>query len=310
MPEKVLQKRKVAVFLINSPDGTSVLNRQEAEEMVWTDPFRKSARTRYLLASYGILDFVRDGNGDGEADIFGPYETEWLADGECHYTERGRQVHNAALVTNPELADYDHFIHILPWVDPTPDGPRHINGCRFGGMGSVGGKTTWINFPSVTIIIHELGHNLFLHPVKDPTDLMSTSRTVGLNAPHLIKLGLLPESSVVETGERRRHRFVLLPVSVDPYVLPGPRVVKIRVENGDPYYVSYRDDSGVDAHLKPEDQFKTYIHRWDGGRHLEYVGTLKHRESFEDEENGLKIKVKELRWGTAVWGVKVYTTQL
>jgi hypothetical protein len=124
-----------------------------------------------------------------------------------------------------------------------------------------------------------------------------------------MQLGVLPNSSVEKADWRRRQRFVLLPVSIDPYVLPGPRVVKIHVGNGDPYYVSYRDSSGVDAYLEPGDQFVTYIHRWnDGGRPL-LVGTLEHGESFEDEENGLKIKATELRWGTVVWGVRITTTQ-
>ena len=311
LPERPVQKRKVAVFLINSPDGISVINYRQAEEMVWTNPVDGeslnrtyvSARTRYLLASYDIIDLVWDGNEDGEADIFGPYESEWLADGECHYAEWGWLAKDAALKTNPEIADYDHFIYVLPWVDPTPGNPWRINGCLWGGLGSVGGKAVWLNFPHAGVITHEIGHNLGMSHGQDPTDLMGGG--VGLSAPNLIKQGILPSSSTLEIDNWRNRKFTLLPISVDPYDLPGLRVVKIQVENGDPYYISYRDNSGVDQYLDPEYQFNVIIHRWDGWNNSQYITAIKAGGTFKDAENELTINSVERKWGAWVWGVEI-----
>ncbi len=310
---KVPQQRTVAVLLINSPDGTSVLSAQTAEELVWTNPIvdettsLPAVRNRYLWGSYDIIEFLWDGNDDEAYDIFGPYETEWNADGECYASEWSIFAKAAALATNPELADYDHIIYSLPWVDES--GPRP-NSCPWGGLGGVGTQPVWLNAAGANYITHEIGHNLGFTHFGDPTDLGS-GPLAGLSVPHLIFLGLMPSARVVEATNEREQEFTLLPIAVDPYDVSGVRVVNLEAASGDPYWISFRDDTGMDTYIGSEYQFKVYIHRWDGitgaASALDWIGN---GETFVNEDKTFRITVTTMSEGGQGWEAGIEIVQI
>jgi hypothetical protein len=299
-----------------------VTSSEDIEDFIWTnqidpevcDLALPSLRARYLLGSYGIVDFLGDSN-----DIFGPYESEWLAaeiDEEsqnCYYSNWSDDAMAAAIaaedLTSEEMDAYDHLMFILPWVDEPP-GP---NVCTFGGLGHVNGPKTWINGRGAGIPVHEIGHNMgFPVHIYDPTSLNGPS-SHGMSVPNLIHLDLLPSTSIIEFENLPgAQEFILLPVSVDPYDVPGTRVVKVELASGDPYYISFRDNTGMDICITdPEiNELAVHVHRWDGIRALEVLGPFKQGETFTNVDGKLTVEVTDISEGAEYWGATVEVTAL
>jgi hypothetical protein len=315
---KVPQQRKIAVFLVNSPDGTHYLSSEEMEDWVWTNPIEgvcdltlPSVRSRYLLGSYGIVDFVGDVD-----DIFGPYETEWLAaevvdnDHNCHYNDWSDAAMAAAIeaedLTSEEMDAYDHLVFVLPWVDEPP-GP---NPCDFGGLGYLNGRILYLSTTGTRGFVHEIGHNMgFPVHIYDSTSLNGPS-SHGMSVPNLIHLDLLPSTSIAEIESHLQQEFSLLPISVDPYDVPGERVVKIEFASGDPYYISFRDNTGMDICITdPEiNELAVHVHRWDGIRALEVLGPFKQGETFTEVDGKMTVEVTDISEGEEHWGATVEVT--
>jgi hypothetical protein len=346
---KTPQVRTIAVFIVDTEDGTPIIDRQQVEESMWTNEMSEvcntnvgSVRAIYDLASYGILEFEWDADDDGEYDIFGPYLSEHLAgpvgEGTCPYWDwtadalaavvAAEEAEEGTGLTQLELDEYDHLMFVLPWID-SESGPQW-NNC-FRALGQINGRVTWVNWPGPDSgsMWHEIAHNMALHVhVGDPTDL-NGSAAYGLNAPNLIYMDFMPPSSIVEIENEGVQEFTLLPVAVDPYENQGLRVVKIVVPSGNPYYISFRDDSGMDICIRdtitmckgedapwdcctgvkagncgdgagdgttPAAEFAVSIHRsnlvWSG---LETIGHwLKAGDTFQDEDENFRIEVTDI----------------
>jgi hypothetical protein len=347
---KTPQVRTIAVFLVDTDDGTPIIDRQQVEESVWTNEMSEvcdtsdgSVRAIYDLVSYGILEFEWDADEDGEYDIFGPYQSEHLAgpygEGTCPYWDWTADALAAVIaaeiavpgtgLTQEEIDAYDHLMFVLPWIDS--EGGPLWNDC-FRALGQITGRYTWINWPGPDSgsMWHEIGHNLGLHVhTLDPTDLNGSS-AFGLNVPNLIYMDFMPTSSIVEIEIEGVQEFTLLPVAVDPYENQGLRAVKIVVPSGNPYYISFRDDSGMDRCITdtidrcrgPNDpwdcctghqagtcrsaEFAASIHRssllWNG---LETIDWLQADDTFIDIGNHLKIKVTDISQGAEHWEMQM-----
>jgi hypothetical protein len=258
------------------------------------------------------LELLKDGNDDEAVDIFGPYELQENVDGECHWEDWGTFGYESAIAEWPEIEEYDIVMFILPWVtDPEADDDHRINGCGFGGQGSVGGKASWVNHPTAGVMIHELNHSLGLVGIPDPgdpTDMMGTARVVGLNAPSMLKLEFLTDAHVVEIDSN--DTVVLLPLYVDPYDFPGTRVVKISVPGRDPYYISFRDDSGIDEYLATENKFAGFVHTWDGNQTITPIERIKADDTFFPTNGSFSVEVTDISEGAQHWEMEIEVTFL
>jgi hypothetical protein len=318
------QLRKVAAILIETSDCEFLATSQEVDERIWTNLFTPvpaeasdrlliSGRERWLAASYGILDLARDSNPVEQSgpDVFGPYEVAGLCTDECEYDAWGQEALQAARVTYPELIDYDHIIHYMPGGYY---GSGALNNCSsqepggWGGLGQNGGKWVWVNSLNAGLIMHELGHNFNVQANDDPTDMMGTNDVVGLNAPHMLQLEFLLTSEVVEVTSN--STVTLLPLYVDPYDFPGSRVVKILAPTGDPYYISFRDDSNVDINLRVEDQFAGFVHQWDGDNVVSDGQKIKTDDIFTDPEKTFQVEVTDISQGAQHWEMEIEVTFL
>jgi hypothetical protein len=262
-------------------------------------------RWLWLNATFGIIDFVRDSNSDTEADVWGPYESalnaqEVVDNGPnlppCNYSNWVTEIRPMVYADEPDVENYDHQMFVLPWQNPHPTLPH--NTCNFGGYGSTPGDLVWANFPASDSIAHELGHNLNLHHCDDKTDLMcAPGRVSGLNGGSLIQLGVLHSSHVVEVSSN--ESVVLLPMSVDPYDYPGLRVLKVISPAGDPYYIDFHDDTGVDEHLREENQLAAGVNRWSGdpSHAQEFKGRIKDGETFIPVNGSFSVEVTDLSAG-------------
>jgi hypothetical protein len=170
---------------------------------------------------------------------------------------------------------------------------------------------TWINRTDGSTLVHEIGHNMgFPVHIYDPTSLNGPS-SYGLSAPNLIYRDVLPSTSIVELENLPGvQEFLLLPVSVDPYDVPGTRVVKIESASGDPYYVSFRDNTGMDICITdPEiNELAVHVHRWNGVRGLEVLGPFKQGETFANVDNTIVVEVTDISEGAEHWGATVEVT--
>jgi hypothetical protein len=325
------QPRKVAAILIETSDCEVEIDSQDVDERIWTNPLTPvpaeasdrlliSGRERWLAASYGILDLVRDSNPVEQPgpDVFGPYEitgvgfeVSGLCTDKCDYNEWGQEALQAARAEYPELIDYDHIIHYMPGGYY---GSGALNNCSsqspggWGGLGQNGGKWVWVNSLNAGLIMHELGHNFNVQASDDPTDMMGTNDVVGLNAPHMLQLEFLPNSEVLEVTSD--STVTLLPLYVDPYDFPGTRVVKILAPSGDPYYISFRDDSNIDINLREEDQFAGFIHRWNGDNVVSDRQKIGDGETFADEEGAFRFEVTDISQGVEHWEMEIEVTFL
>jgi hypothetical protein len=190
----------------------------------------------------------------------------------------------------------------MPWVDEEIQ-----NGCTWTGLGNAF-SFAWINFKAGGLIMHEIGHNIQLNHNNDSTDFQGIARVVGLNAPHMLQQEFLLDSSVEEISSN--DTVTLLPLYVDPYDFPGTRVVKIVVPSGDPYYISFRDDSNIDINLEAEDQFAGFIHRWDGDQVVSDRQRIKKDDLFIDPGRNFTIEVTDISEGAQDWEMDIEVTFL
>jgi hypothetical protein len=334
------QPRKVAAILIETSD-CPYADSEDVDERIWTNPLTPvpaeasdriliSGRERWLAASYDILDLVRDSNGDSQPDIFGPYEVSGLCTDECEYSAWGTEA-KADAIAEVEAAcvdlddpydcctgfetdngncvdEYDHYIHYMPGGNGDEPAVNICSSQEPGGWAGLGNAFThvWINgWLNAGLIMHEIGHNLHVQASDDPTDLMGTNDIVGLNAPHMLQLEFLISSHVEVIGSN--DTVTLLPLYVDPYDFPGTRVVKILAPSGDPYYVSFRDDSNIDINLRAEDKFAGFIHRWDGDQVVSDRQRIKVGDIFVAEERTFRVKVISISEGDH-WEMEIQVT--
>jgi hypothetical protein len=92
-------------------------------------------------------------------------------------------------------------------------------------------------------------------------------------------------------------------MSVDPWDYPGLRVLKIAVPSGDPYYIDFHDDTGVDEHRRDQDKLKAGVNRWSGvegpaqENSQEYIGRIGDGETFIDADATFKLEVTDISEG-------------
>jgi hypothetical protein len=284
----VVNERSIAIILIDSPDGSSVIPPEDVEALVWDNGWAEcdyysvppysyaywgtlcSVDLWWNHGTYGIVEFVKDSNFATYPgpDIFGPYLSEYLAaDEECHGSDWVIEA-TAAVIADEnapdqeELEAFDHLVFVLPHVDP-----EIRNGCWWGASGNScntpggcgdgwAGKWVILNAYTAANLAHELGHNLGLHHLSDTADNQGPGgRVIGFNGPSLLlmstvtNLDILPSSSVVEVSSN--DTVVLLPLYSDPYDYPGTRIIKIPVPYGAPYYIEFRD-AGTDFDDGPD----------------------------------------------------------
>jgi len=302
-PEPGPDHRKLAVILVGLLDGSPKLDREKVELKIWTGDVstvrKRSLYSQYLASSYGKLIIESDGNGDGKVDIYGPYILPEYGKDRCEFIDWGEQAFALAIAEDPTIEDYDNFMFILPYVDATEDTKRTNNGCKFGGMGFPNGKRTYINHESTSVIIHEFGHNLGLgHAGKDGSCVMGSSHS-RTNAPHTIRAGWLVKPDYTTIAGPGIQTITLQGLNKPT----GVRAIEILVPVGDPYYLSFHDDTGTDSWMRDDYKYGLNIHRAnpEKPKGTKYITTIREGETFVDIENGLAIdKVVVNSWVKAV----------
>jgi hypothetical protein len=186
-PSSTTGAHTVAIVLINLLDGQALMTPAAATQAMWG--LSDSANDIYRTNSRGALTFLADANGDGQPDVFGPYNVPSSGAGRCDYSSWSTQAAQLATTDGVNVSLYDHVVYVL----------SNSNGCWWGGLAVLSGHEVWINYPPVFVFAHELGHNLGMnHAGNDPENdgaindaygdyscLMGIAyQDVFLNAPH------------------------------------------------------------------------------------------------------------------------------
>ncbi len=301
--------RRAVVFLVDLV-GATASSRYSVNSVtgkMYTDA--NNVDELYLTASHGTLDFEPDGDGDGMADVFGPFKIAAQAS-VCDPYTWAYQTDDAATAAGINLSLYEHRIYVLPRYNE--------QACSWAGLGNVGSGVrdqyksgfgrSWIaEGESGMVYAHEIGHNLGMaHASTDPgndgvvdseygdnSDPMGLSRGWHLfNAPHAGQMNWFDPTDNRMVDVTASTTVSLLPLERDADSVAGPRTLRIHKEDSNDYYfISYRKALGEYNSLASTYQNRVNIHRYRGAGYSNtlFIASLADGESFTDQINGITI---------------------
>ena len=267
------------------------------------DPSNYSVNSAYREASFGQVTF----SGSAVTDVFLvdiPYDSSES----CAYRTIASQADSVSPVN---LNGYVHKLYVVP--------PKAISGCGWLALGEVGSygststRRSWSTRIDPLAFAHELGHNLgYHHAATDPdndgtrnVEYGDTSDLMGyccakrkLNSVHVDQIGWFDRADlqsrivdVTSTGQ-----FTLAPLGTDPSTSSDPQILRITTGSGWPYYLSYRQRTGLDSALSSTYTTGVNIHRGlENGNWSHFIKVLTSDASnpslnqFQDPVNELTI---------------------
>lgn len=257
----------------------------------------------YREASLGQVTFPADTDGNGQADVFGPFAISY-DNSTCDYYGWASAAETAAQAAGIDLSLYKHRVFVLPRYSDLP-------ACTWAGIANVGCGTycrAWIaEAESGMVYAHELGHNLNMaHAGTDPgndgvidsaygdsSDPMGSSRAWHVfSAGHIDQMGWYSGITGAITAVAASGPYDLAAIGAYPMVSGAPTILKIaKPDSGDFYYLSYRQPVSYDATLASTYTSGINIHRYKGTGYgaTSFIKTLSGGGSFTDSANGITV---------------------
>jgi len=264
-----------------------------------------SVDSLYREASWGLLSWPADTNGNGAPDVVRVAIND--AGNDCDTTTWRSLADSAAQQAGVNLSLYQHRVYVLP---------SSVN-CPWAGYAQIGcGSACWAMVSTCDrgdVYAHELGHNLGMYHASfdtdddgavdatcpwggwsgggeycDDSDFMGISTNVWrqTNGPHKNQMGWLPAGKVadVTTG----GTYSLAPLETDPVTTGLPQLLRVVRPAGGYYYLSYRRALDSDVNMRGSYADKTSIHDAPGGNTL-LVRFIGDGESFTDASNHVTV---------------------
>lgn len=299
-----LQDANVLVLIVDLQDAkaSSRYTQDSVAKLMYTDT--RSVDSLLRASSYQQLGLNADANGDGSADVFGPFTIDYHAAQSCDYYNWAFAAEQAATDAGIDLSLYRHRVFVLPRYNDLPK-------CAWAGIANLGCANycrAWVaEAESGMVFAHELGHNLAWHHAGtdpendgiinshygDHSGIMGSNRSWSqANAPHRDQLGwfnAFPSSlQLIETS----GTFDLYPLEMDPgFGSIGTQVIKFaKPDTNEFYYLSYRRSIG-DFPTKATYADKISLHRYRGigAVPTALIAVLNEGEEFNDPGQGLTV---------------------
>lgn len=257
----------------------------------------------YREASLGQVSFPADTDGNGQADVFGPFAISY-DNSNCDYYSWASAAETAAQAAGVNLSLYRHRVFVLPRYSDLP-------ACTWAGIANVGCGTycrAWIaEGESGMVYAHELGHNLNMaHAGTDPgndgtidsaygdsSDPMGSSRAWHVfSAGHIDQMGWYAGIPGAIATVTTSGSYDLAAIGNYPMVGGAPSILRVaKPDSGDFYYLSYRQPISYDGTLSSTYTGGVNIHRYKGTGYgyTSYIKTLADGTAFTDSANGITV---------------------
>ena len=302
LSQHALGSKKLAVIMINFQNRQLNVTPAQIADRVYYDLDGYSLETSYQASSYGQLTFPADSNGDGAADVFGPYTIpfESTSYDDCDAHTWAAAALEAAWADNFYQELYDLTLYILPSGTV----------CRWAGLAS--GTESWARSYGQPIV-HEIGHNLGLghghydmnndgtdeggEYADDSTPMGNGSAWVQFTAAHKYALGWFADfgSRVLGLSTAASLTEQLSALELHPSLASGLQIIRIPSgKYSDYYYVSLRRALGPFGNLGSTYADKVQIHRhyetnFNPAGVTRLIAQLNPGSTFQDTESDLQI---------------------
>ena len=297
----VARERKAVALLVNMGSLKSVSNASAVTGYMYDN--KQSMAGQFEASSWGQLLFQRDPDGDGKADVFGPFDIEAKVSQNCDYYRWAADAEAAAEAAGIKLEQYQHRVFVLPDA-------YALKRCGWEGIGNLACGDhcrAWIAGTGSGLYTHELGHNLGMHhagvdfnnDTKADNNYGDMSGVMGdvshlnlFNAPHHAQMGWFaayPGTELDVTG-KGSNSYSIGALEMDPRTsFPGVQLLThFRAAGGD-YYISFRQEIG-DYGVNKIYADKLSIHSFVGGSKMTHlIKALPVGETFIDSDSGFSV---------------------
>jgi hypothetical protein len=263
-----VEERRAIVLIVDFADREVPCSDTQITDRVFTGT--QSVDDLYHESSFGALSLTHDTDGDGSPDVLRLTIAANTTD-TCDKYGWAEAADTEAQALGIDLELYQHRIYVMPnWIS-----------CSWAGSANLGCGTScrsWIRYCAwPDVFAHELGHNLSMSHASTDDDndgtidcsYCDTSDFMGyggqgwrqVNGPHKYQMGWLPAEQVVEIDPGAAQTVVLSALEIEPLATAYPQLLRIPLDNGDYYYLSYRVATGYDQYMDPGYADRTSIHR-------------------------------------------------
>ncbi len=295
-------QRSALLLVLNMPGDPNYFGQatvDSATGKMFTDGF--SVDSLYLESSFGQFGFP----GPGVGDVVGPLNIPNFAG--CPWPSALYSISDAAdaaaIDAGIDVSAYDNKIYLIP--------PSSISGCSWLAVGEVGyyGSNSvyrsWSTWNDTVAYAHELGHNKgWHHAATDPdnngamnVEYGDTSDIMGyccserkFNSAHVDQIGWFDASPADVVTVLANDTYRIAPLG-GGNVYGDPQVLKIdKPDTSEVYYLSYRQNDGLDATLGSTYTRGVNIHHArETGNWSYFIDALVDGESFVDAVNGVTV---------------------
>lgn len=297
--------RKAIVMVVDFTQDGKAVSCSDAAVAGYMFTGTPSVDKLYQEASWGLVSWPADTNGNGQPDVVHVAIND--AGNDCDTTTWRSLADAAAQTAGVNLGLYQHRVYVLP----------SSVACAWAGYAQIGcGSACWAMVSTCDrgdVYAHELGHNLGMYHASfdtdddgavdatcpwgswsgggeycDDSDVMGISTNVWrqMNGPHKSQMGWVPAAKTQDVTTS--GTYPLAPLETDPSTTALPQLLRVARPAGGYYYLSYRRRVGFDADMRPSYADRTSIHVAPGGNTL-LVRFVGEGETFADASSRVTI---------------------
>jgi hypothetical protein len=296
--------RKMLIIMVNFAGKSQSCTSSQLDSVVYTGT--KSTQKQFETSSKNQFSLVRDTDGNGSADIYGPI-TISESSGSCNNPDGwATQAKSVAQSAGINLSLYKHIFYSMPLYD--------VMGCEYSGLADLGCGTQcegWIlDCSTRNTWTHEFGHNLGMeHSATDTNNdtvleqeygdhscpMGNPEEAMQFNAIHQDQMGWFDAFAGKKTTISSTGAYSMVALETNASDSSLPMTLTVQKSTGDFYYISYRSPIGLFNEIPSPYSGKVSIHRWTptstSNRKSRFIKALSTGQTFNDSAMGLTVCV-------------------